>query len=81
MGYCYTLSIGHSVNIDSNGDKIARASTVWINFTNYVINKRGNYRKDVEDELLEWNACLDLSKTELLFEKQTDKTFFLLRFS
>jgi hypothetical protein len=84
MNYCYSLSIGHSYTIDSTGDRIARASTAWINFTNYVKDKRGNnysYRKDAEDELLEWNACLELCKTALLFKTQADKTFFLLRFS
>ena len=81
MNYCYSLSIGQSVTIDSNGDRIARASTVWSNFTNYVKDNRGNYRKDAEDELLEWNACLELCKTELLFKSEADKTFFLLRFS
>ena len=81
MNYCYSLSIGHSVTIDSNGDRIARASTVWSNFTNYVKDNRGNYRKDAEDELLEWNACLELSKTALLFKTEADRTFFLLRFS
>ena len=81
MNYCYSLSIGHSYAIDSNGDKIAMASTVWRNFTNYVKDNRGNYRKDAEDELLEWNACLELSKTALLFKTEADKILFLLRFS
>jgi hypothetical protein len=70
MGYCYTLSIGHS-----------GASTVWSNFGNYVRGKRGNYRKDAEAELSAFNAALDLSKTELLFKTESDRTLFLLKFS
>lgn len=81
MSYCYPVSIKHSVTIDEHGVKWSRFSTVWSNFTNYVKDNRGNYRKDAEDELSAFNAVLDLSKTELLFKSDADKTFFLLRFS
>jgi Zn-dependent peptidase ImmA (M78 family) len=81
MGYCYTLSIGYSVTINSNGDKVARSSTVWHNFEHYVCDKQGNYPRDAEAELSAFNATLDLSKTELLFKTESDRTFFLLRFS
>ena len=81
MNYCYPVSIKHSVTIDEHGVKWSRFSTVWSNFTNYVKDNRGNYRKDAEDELSAFNAVLELSKSELLFKSEADKTFFLLRFS
>ena len=81
MNYCYSLSIGHSVTIDEHGVKWSRFSTVWSNFTNYVKDNRGNYRKDAEDELAAFNAVLELSKSELLFKSEADRTLFLLRFS
>ena len=81
MNYCYPVSIKHSVTIDEHGGTWAMVSTVWSNFTNYVKDKRGNYRKDAEDELSAFNAVLELSKSELLFKTEADRTFFLLKFA
>jgi hypothetical protein len=81
MAYCYTLSIGYSVTIDSNGDKRARYSTMWHNFEHYVCDKQGNYPRDARAELSAFNATLDLYKSELLFKSESDRTFFLLKFS
>jgi len=82
MEYSYSLSIAHSFTIDEHG-KYTRFSTAWHNFVSYVRSKRGNYREDADAELLEWNACLDLSNYECIvcFKSESDRTFFLLRFS
>ena len=77
MEYSYSLSIGHSITTD----KSYKVPYIWINFKNYVIGRRGNYRKDAEAELSLFNAVLDLANTQLLFKSEIDKTFFLLKFA
>ena len=75
MTYSYSLSILHSVD-DTKG------STVWHNFMNYVTDeKRGSYRKHLGAELQLFNAVFDLDNSQILFNTEADRTFFLLRFS
>jgi len=81
MAYCYPLSIEDSVTIDDEHGKTTRVSTMWHNFEHYVCDKQGNYPRDARAELSAFNATLDLYKSELLFKSESDRTFFLLKFS
>jgi len=81
MEYSYSLSLD-TICVIGNISRCQR-SAVWQNFLLDLLTKSNinTYLDIVEDQLLLWNARIDLDYSQLLFKSEADRTFFLLRFS
>jgi len=81
MEYSYSLSLD-TICVIGNISRCQR-SAVWQNFLLDLLTKSkiNNYRDIVKDQLLLWNARIDLDYSQLLFKSEADLTYFLLRFS
>ena len=83
MEYSYSLSLD-TICVIGNISRCQR-SAVWQNFLLDLLTKSNintyRHRDIVEDQLLLWNARIDLDYSQLLFKSEADLTYFLLRFS